>query len=310
MSELYVIATISNPLRFKSRYKLYEEFRDRLLHDGAILYTIELAFDGQDFAVTQNDNGHHFQFRSQHLFWHKENLVNVALQHLPPDWKHVAWLDADIAFARHDWVQETLNQLKHHAFVQMFSHAIYLGPNYEPLKLYEGFAYRHLKGRADEAAQSSSGAKPAGLNKEYGQMGGAWAARREALEAVGGLIDWSILGANDYYMALALIGAIDPQSTRMPGSNYANTLMAWQERCQKRIGSDIGYVNNSLFHYWHGSRKDRGYGTRWHILVDHQFDPAVDLRTNAQGLLELTDAKPELRDAIRNYFTVRNEDSA
>jgi hypothetical protein len=87
-------------------------------------------------------------------------------------------------------------------------------------------------------------------------------------------------------------------------------LLAWQERCRKQMRGKIGYVNNLLLHYWHGSRKDRGYGTRWQILVDHQFDPAVDLRTDAQGLLELTDGKPALRDAIRGYFSSRNEDES
>jgi hypothetical protein len=306
MSELHVIVTISNPLRFRSRYKLYEEFKNRVLSDGANLYTIELALGDQSFAVTQGDCEHHFQVRSRHLIWHKENLVNVALKRLPPNWKYAAWVDADIAFVRKDWVQETLRQLEHHAFVQMFSHALYLGPVYEPLKNYEGFVFRILK----ERAGSHGGLKTAGLNKEYGQSGGAWAARRDALEAVGGLIDWSILGANDFYMALALVGELDPRWTRMPESNYAKMLLAWQERCRKQMRGKIGYVNNLLLHYWHGSRKDRGYGTRWQILVDHQFDPAVDLRTDAQGLLELTDGKPALRDAIRGYFSSRNEDES
>src|SRR5215475_13160130 len=117
MSELHIIATISNPLCFNSRYKLYKEFKDRFLSDGANLYTIELAFENQDFAVTQEGCPHHFQVRSRHLLWHKENLINVALKRLPPNWKYVAWVDADIAFARKDWVAETLRQLEHHAFV-------------------------------------------------------------------------------------------------------------------------------------------------------------------------------------------------
>jgi hypothetical protein len=110
-------------------------------------------------------------------------------------------------------------------------------------------------------------------------------------------------------MALGMIGEADAQATGMPGSNYAKALMEWQQRCQGLIGCNIGYVNNLLVHYWHGSRKDRGYSTRWRILVDHLFDPTVDLRTNAEGLYELTDAKPELRDAVRDYFMARNEDA-
>lgn len=295
MDELYVITTISNPLGYVSRYKLYREFCRHIEKSGAVLYTVELAFGDQPFAVTTEGNPHHVQLRSPHQIWHKENLINVALKRLPADWKYVAWLDADIAFVRPDWVTETLRQLQRHPFVQMFTHAIDLGPAYEPLKTYEGFAHRYRAGTT--------------ASKGHGQMGYAWAARRSDLEAVGGLVDWSILGSNDYYMALALIGAVDPDSTHMPQSAYAATFLDWQEKCERHIGRDIGYVENTLFHFWHGRRANRGYSTRWRILVDHQFDPRTDLVRDEHGLLGLSGTKPGLREDIAAYFRSRDEDS-
>lgn len=295
MDELYVITTISNPLGYASRYKRYQEFCRHIENSGAVLYTVELAFGDQPFAVTIEGNPRHVQLRSPHQIWYKENLINVALKRLPQHWKFVAWLDADIAFVRADWADETLRQLEQHRFVQMFTHAIDLGPAYEPLKTYEGFVYRHREGTAG--------------SKGHGQMGYAWAARRADLEAVGGLIDWSILGSNDYFMALALIGKVDANSGNMPHSIYAATLLDWQEKCQRHIGGDIGCVENSLVHFWHGRRADRGYTTRWQILVDHEFDPGTDLVRDEQGLLGLSGAKPGLRDDIAAYFWSRNEDN-
>jgi hypothetical protein len=295
MAELHVITTIFSPAGYQSRFKLHEDFRRRMEASGACLYTIELANGDQPFAVTQPDDPRHFQVRSDHVLWFRENLFNVACARLPPDWKYVAIIDDDIALLRPDWIEATLDALQRHAFVQMFSHVLDLGPKFEPIGGYEGFAYRHRK--RDLAAG-------------IGQTGFAWAARREALEAVGGVIDWSILGANDYYMALALVGAVDERDTRMPGSSYAHSLLEWQHRAEEHVRRDIGYVESTLVHYWHGPRKDRGYDTRWRILVDHQFDPRVDLRKDAQGLLELTGQKPGLRDAIRAYFNARNEDAA
>jgi hypothetical protein len=308
MPELHVITTISNPLRYESRFRLYQEFRRRLVNEGVRFYTIELAFEENPFVVTDSGNARHFQVRSRQLIWHKENLVNIALQRLPSDWKYAAWIDADISFVRPDWIDQTLEQLKHRAFVQMFTHAIDLGPAFEPLKTYEGFAYRHLQTLGADAGRPDAGSEYPNPGKRIGQTGYAWAARRDALEAVGGLIDWSILGANDYYMALALVGDVDPQATRMPESNYARMFLEWQKR-RLSHGCDIGYVNNSLLHYWHGNRRDRGYDTRWQILADYGFDPATDLRTDNQGLLEVADTKPGLREAIRNYFLARNEDN-
>ncbi|MFI5011045.1 MAG: hypothetical protein ACHQAY_01735 [Hyphomicrobiales bacterium] len=308
MSELYVVTTISNPVRYQSRFKLYADFRRRMEESGATLYTIELATGDHDFVVTQSDNPRHFQVRSGHEIWYKENLLNMAIGRLPKDWRYVAWLDADVSFVRLDWAEATLAQLLRHAFVQAFSHVVDLGPKFEPLACYEGFAYRYLDER--RAAQTASNASDIAAPRPFGQPGYAWAARREELESVGGLIDWSILGANDYFMALGLIGELDEQSTRMPGSNYAATLLQWQEKCQKYVRRDIGYVDTTLIHYWHGSRKDRGYDTRWRILADNQFDPLADLRKDAQGLLELTGGKPRLRAAISAYFRTRNEDGA
>lgn len=295
MPDLHVVTTVSNPLNFASRYRLYREFSRHIEASGAILHTVELALEDQPFAVTEATNPRHVQVRSRHHIWHKENLINIAIGRLPRDWKYLAWLDADIAFMRPDWVAETLRQLQLNCFVQMFTHVIDLGPNYEPIDNYEGYAYRRLTGLE--------------ATKGIGQTGYAWAARREALDSVGGLIDWSILGSNDYFMALGLFGQIEPATTRMPDSNYAAMLLQWQERCRKAVAGPVGYVGNTLVHYWHGRRADRAYSSRWKILVEHQFDPATDLARDRQGVLELTDAKPALRAAIRAYFENRNEDS-
>ncbi len=293
MTEFYVIATIFNPSRYQSRYRLYEAFCKHVAAAGATLVTIELAFQDQPFVVTESKNRHHIQLRSDHHIWYKENLVNVAIRRLPPAWTHAAWLDADIAFARPDWLQQTVLKLERHPFVQMFTHALDLGPKYEPLKSYEGFAYKRWK-----TASALDG-----------QPGYAWAARREAFEAVGGLIDWSILGSNDHFMARGMVGAIDPQATRMPGSNYANKLLAWQDRACEILAGDLGFVETTLLHYWHGRRADRGYDSRWRILVDNDFDPDADLLTRPSGLLELAGNKPKLGADIRAYFQSRNEDN-
>jgi hypothetical protein len=259
---------------------------------GARLYTIELAIGDQPFVVTQPDNPRHFQVRSEHVLWFRENLFNVACARLPPDWKYVALVDDDIALVRPDWIEATLDTLQRHAFVQMFSHVLDLGPKFEPIAGYEGFAYNYRK--------PVRGA-------HLGQTGFAWAARREELEAVGGVVDWCIVGGNDYYMALALIGEAGV-AQRVPG--YVRKLLDWQDLAEKHVRRDIGYVDGTLIHHWHGRRKDRGYETRWRVLADHQFDPRVDLRRDAQGLFELTDEKPGLREAVLQYFRARSEDRA
>ncbi len=296
MAQLYVIATVWNPAGYESRYRLYRDFARHVEQSGATLYTVELATDDRPFAVTEAGNPRHMRFRTSHQLWYKENLVNVAVARLPSDWRYVAWLDADIHLIRSDWVAQTIAELERHALVQMFSHVVDLGPNFEVVKTREGFAYLAAAGAAGEVGVR-------------GEPGLAWAARRSAFEAVGGLIDWSVMGSNDYFMALGMAGLMTADSTRLPGSNYAATLSSWQERCRERIGGDIGYVGNAIAHFWHGRRKDRGYETRWKVLVENDFDPALDLTRDADGLLGFTDRKPGLRQGLQDYFRSRNEDS-
>jgi hypothetical protein len=298
MTELYVITTLFNPAGYQSKYKLYTWFRRHMAQSGARLITVELAFAGQKFIVTEPNNPHHIQLRSDHYLWYKENLINIALKRLPGGWTHAAWLDADIFFARPDWLEETEKKLALHPAVQMFSHCIDLGPAYEPLSISEGFVFKLRRDAGD----------PVKLGR-HGQPGGAWAASRELLETMGGLIDWSILGSNDHYMAHAMIEAVDPNAAQMPGSNYVNMFLDWQNRFLRTVNGEIGYVETSMLHYWHGRRLDRGYETRWKILTEMGFDPKTDLSYTSDGLLELTDAKPALRDKIREYFISRREDN-
>lgn len=307
MSELHVVTTISNPVGYRSRFKLYDEFARRMKESGVALHTIELATGDQGFAVTQAGHPRHIQVRTTHEIWYRENLLNVAISRLPAGWEYVAWVDADIAFARPDWIEATVAELRRHAFVQMFSHVVDLGPKLEPTSFFEGFVYAHLDDARRHTAAAAGSTEPI-PRRPMGQPGFAWAARREALEAVGGILDWSILGANDYFMGLALVGRVTEQSTRMPGSSYAASLLRYQEKAETHVRRDLGYVDGTLLHYWHGRRRDRGYDTRWRILADHLFDPEVDLKKDAAGLYELTADKPGLRDAIRAYFRARNED--
>src|ERR1051326_7805404 len=105
---LYVVTCISNPIRYRTRYHLYRQFEKYIANSGAILYTIEQSFGKRDFEVTDPDNPHHIRVTTSHELWYKECLLNLAMHKLPQDWEYVAWIDADISFAREDWVYETL----------------------------------------------------------------------------------------------------------------------------------------------------------------------------------------------------------
>ena len=146
-----------------------------------------------------------------------------------------------------------------------------------------------------------------GPGYQYWHSGFAWACTRKAWDAMGGLIDFAILGAGDHHMATAWIGDVRWSIPKTLSNGYLSMLTAYQDRCQRAFGNRIGYVRGSIIHYWHGKKAQRRYKERWSVLVDGRFDPITDISRDWQGLFKLTDAKPRMAEEISRYFRQRNE---
>lgn len=306
-SPLHVIAVVSNPGRYRARYELYRAFEKYIADSGAILHTVELALRDRHFEVTQPGENV-LQLRAPGQLWHKENMINLGIRALPADWEYVAWIDADVVFTRPDWVYETLHRLQEYSFVQMFSHAQDLGPNYEPLQQFKGFMYSYKSGATfPRIVNSKRGMYAAGGHQWH--PGYAWAARRNAINDVGLLGDIGILGSGDHHMACAMIGKVDESIHGEMNDSYRRYWHRWQDRCQASINRNVGYVPGMLLHYWHGRKANRLYVDRWQILTRNKFNWQEDILRDAQGLWQLEGNKPQLRDDIRAYFGQRNEDS-
>lgn len=299
---LYVITSITNPRRYHSRYRLYRQFERYIEESGAVLYTVEQRFRDREFEITAHDNPRHLQVVTESELWHKENLLNLLIQRLPSDWEYVAWIDADVVFARPDWVQETLHLLQHYQVIQMFSQAADLDPHYRLLHLINGVVYGWRHGQP--------------LQPRYGEKnhpGYAWACRRDAINHLGGLIDWAIVGSGDWHMACALLGEVDSSFVFHPALYtecpvYVQWIVDWARRSQHHIRHNVGYMDGILMHYWHGNKANRKYRDRWQILTRNKFDPLRDLKRDWQGVWQLTDHNSKLRDDLRAYFANRNED--
>ncbi|MDR3406397.1 MAG: hypothetical protein P4L99_28185 [Chthoniobacter sp.] len=299
---LHVLTVITNPSRYASRYRLFADFARRVNEAGAVLHVAEAAFGERPHECHNLAAANHLQLRTDHEIWHKENLLNLLVARLPADWKYCAWVDADVFFARPDWVGETVHQLQHFSAVQMFSEATDLGPGETPFDQYRGFVKCYYE----------RGKKDANNRYLSWHPGYAWAWRREALESVGGFFDTAILGSADQHMANGLIGRGRASINPKMHSNYLGEVDRWEARAERSIRRNVGYVPGLLLHHWHGRKANRGYLDRWKILVRHQYNPLTDLKRDSQGLWQLHDDGSDrllsLRDEIRAYFRSRNED--
>ena len=302
--ELYVVVSIFNPRRFESRIRLFREFEQYVALNGARLFVVEAAFGDREFEVTERGNPMHLQVRTNVELWHKERLLNLGIQRLPPEAKYIAWVDPDVHFARHDWANETVHMLQHHPVVQMFGQAANLGPHEEVLWLARGIA----KGW-QEYGKPVWECPDTVLRGVKDHPGLGWAFRREALDAMGGLLDFCIAGSADLHMVGAWAGNYLLGHPRDLSPAYKDRLRAWALRAEEVVGHNVGYVAGTVLHHWHGKTRERGYDRRWKLMVQHQFDPARDLVTDTQGMLRWSGRNPALATAIRQSLSGRNEDS-
>ena len=302
---LFAVTTVYNPIRFRSRWKLWEDLNKRCEEAGVILYTVEVAYGRRDFVLTEANNPRHIQLATRHELWLKENALNIGIARLPLDWKYVAWLDADIRFVRDDWADETRHQLQHYDLVQMWSEAYDLSADHQILQQHHGFAYCYAHKMPPPKNPHYYGDKP-GIH--WWHPGFAFACRRKAFDVIGGLIDFCVLGSADHHMANAIVGQLDKTIVPKLSKRYKDMLRDWAERASA-LNKNLGYVPGALLHYWHGPKAARRYQDRWQILIDTGFNPDRDLKRDWQGLYQLTNRSIELRDQLRAYGRQRNEDA-
>lgn len=329
LDHFYVITVISNPKRYKRRYELYWHFKEMVEDAGVKLITVEQAFGHRPFMVTDPSNPFHVQVRTIEELWHKENMINLGThraRQIDPKAREVAWVDADCfpVTPAINWFEETWHALQHYEFVQMWEYLINFGPQNQPvsgpqmsfMKTYAANGHEVPIGKTVKQTTLGIGWEPQA--KDYGQMIGlgrpglAWAANIDALDKVGGLIDFCIVGSGDWHMAHGLVGAMNQGGWEFKMSRYAEKLLEWQIKAERWIKRDVGYVPVTVGHSWHGNKEDRQYGTRGGILVGNGFNPDTDVKYDSYGLLQLETHEPrqiKMRDQIRSYFGARNEDS-
>jgi len=307
-SHLDVIAVIANPIRWRTRIEHARNFFQHMLESGVRLTVVECAYGEREYEFADYPGIRHVPVRSRTLVWNKESLINVGIQHLPRDWKYVAWIDADIRFRRANWAVETVEALQIYDIVQPWSDAYDLGPHDEHLQHHLSFCRVFHSGQPVVATGDKFWKFNGGYH-EYPHPGYAWAATRNAIEWLGGLIDFAGMGAGDHHMALCLVGQAEKSIPAGTTAAYRRRLLQWQNRALHHINGNIGYVHGTIEHYFHGSKPKRQYLERWDMFVRHGFDPDTDLKRNSYGVLELEGNKPELRRELDLYFRSRDEDS-
>lgn len=310
---LAVCTVLENHLGWKSRYRNFYAFKRFMLKEYNIkLYAAEVVLGDREFKLNFRKSADpitYLELRTNSEIWHKENALNLLTQQVKED--AIAYVDADIIFTNPDWVSDTLKQLEHYDVVQMFSYIQNLNSVMEPIGLpREGYFFQY-KRDGKITGDIIFKKNPRIPEHKIAPPGGAMAFRRETLSKLGGLIDWCIMGGADFHMSAALLSGLHPDgalSDQGFTDDYNKLCENWQDRADKYVKRNIGYVPGLAIHYWHGNANKRKYLRNKTPLKTYHFTPTYDLVRNTQGVYELIDRSIDLRDTIKEYLRSRDED--
>lgn len=295
--KLNVISVISNVCEFKTRWRLMKEFIERMNSIQNInFYVVELAYDNQEFNVTNSSNPNHLQLRTKHALWHKENMINIGIKKLlPSDWKSVAWIDGDIEFDNPNWAVDTLKILTKFDIVQLFTTCMDLDKDGIPMNIWQSYGYKFTQGEKFRYNR--------GIN--YWHSGYAWACTRQFYDKVGSLYDKGIIGSGDYILTQGILKHIACADKSLTCFNKDIT-----EYVDNLNNVSVGYVPNNIRHHYHGSKVNRKYIERNEILVKYNYDPKIHITYDKDGIIIPTEYMSEdFINDIKLYFSQRNEDN-
>ena len=116
-SPIWAITCYFNTSQSKQRLKNFRRFHAAL---SIPLIAIELSFSGE-FDLDESDADVLIKRQVSDVLWHKERLLNIAIDAVPDDCKAISWLDADIIFTDEKWHHKALEALKHFPIIQPYS---------------------------------------------------------------------------------------------------------------------------------------------------------------------------------------------
>lgn len=306
---LWGLTTYFNPIGYANKLPHLRIFAERIRRQRLPLCIVELAID-RPFEITSELADLVIQVRTDAVLWQRERLLNLGAAALPDDCDRVVWVDADLLFENDAWVEETRARLEDFPVVQPFDTASYLpagvtDPSAAPPERTERGIGWTLLAHAD---------RPRALVRyqDHGHTGFGWAFRR-SIVAAHGFYDGLVVGGADIVMA----HAVYDDEVFFSGRNFVSRRLAprllqhaadWARGVRAEVGGRVGFTPGTAHHLWHGHTEGRRYLERLEILKAADFDPAVDIRLNADRCWTWGSDKPALHRAVHDYFAGRRED--
>ena len=302
--DFWVITSYFNPAGYRRRFDNFNRFRKAL---DAPLIVAEMSRSDQ-FEVVADDRTQVVRLPRADVMWQKESLLNVALDHLPPSAKYVAWLDCDVILEDRDWREAARRALAVFPLIQLFTDLYDLPPSglMDPLPALTGRSVASLNARG---AVPEVAYRPVEQSQLRGaSFGLAWAARVELMREHR-FYDAMIVGGGDRSFGAAALGRwAEAVWLHQLQPARAAHYEAWAKPFHQAVQGDIGALPGRLFHLWHGDIADRSYTERHVRFANFPFDPSVDLARDPNGLWKWAQPRADIAEFMEEYFASRHED--
>lgn len=290
---LVVVSVLFNPAGYQRIEDNWAQYSRAIEGQGAPLLTVRV--EGPRIRNTgiptrsMDHGGRVAAVNTSSILWHKEDAINLAVRELiPSDADAVAWIDSDILLEP-GILDRASKLLETHEAVQLFEDFEWLGPSGNP--------------------GTRRGVWAGGTPDLRGRChGGAWAARRETIEAIGGLYDRAIVGGGDSAWVAAILG----ETGTLPQRGWFPRMIESWEPWATLVGQHVrrvGTTGGTARHLYHGANARRQYRSRHYRLHRLGFDPVRHLETGDGGLMEWSYRAPaKMRFFVERYFAYRRDD--
>ena len=303
LSKLGVVTCHFDPHCNPRRLHNHQRFVEGMRRHGIDVFTVEGTLRGDGPRLPPDDHTIHLEL--ENILWQKERLLNLGIAALPAEVDAVGWFDADVLF-HHDDLQEAILV------------ALSGSPVTQPWQIYEwldadGHHVPWNNGNRWATSMAARNWNRASNRKiaspRFGHPGLAWAARRETIDAMGGLFDRHPLGGGDTMMAISFWGDWRARYFSRYTEPMRQAVYEWGQRAHRIVQGNIAFVDAAVSHLWHGSFESRRYAARHRDLSQLGIDPAKHLEMAPNGTWRWSASTPrQIVGYVTEYFAERRED--
>jgi hypothetical protein len=311
-SEAIIISCFFNPQNSPYRIKAFNVWYDSIKHLNHKI--IECVIGDSKPQLPENNNIERIYTES--LLWHKETLLNKIISELPPRYKYIFWIDADVIFTNKNWLVEGVEQMQNGCtIIQPFEYCVHLDKDqlkpefdlqfakamYDPNKglvkeskrLWRSFSANWVTNKINARSENYD---------VHGHVGFAWGATRELLDEVP-LYDKALIGGADHIIAHAAAGQIPHCCITKSFKDDIQDVLSWSKLFYAFAKGKIGYVQGDLFHIWHGDINKRDYFNR----IVNFTSKAKEINIKDKNGLYVAKDKESIK-YMKNYFKQREVD--